>query len=440
MRRIMRPSADDAGQPAPGGEAAAPDATAPIGEPNPGANPFARPADPSAAPQEEPAGTAEAAEQPVAGEQPTQVLPAAGPQAVATDEAEPSGQQPAADATAAIPVAPPAPKRRLFRRRPKPVLPLDPAAEPAPVAEAAVVLPEPQGPAGLDPAEAALRPPAGRRGRLRRRLRYLRRARELMLRDLGGLVFEIHRTGGGDMTSHAPVVAGKVDRLRQVDAESIALETALDAPRGEAVVFQPGVGGTCAVCGELYASTARFCSECGTSTTAVVATEEPAPSPVVGPHDGEPGGSLGFAKAGHAPFTSGDPLAQRPAAEPATVVEPPAAEEAAPATVAAEPEPVASEPAAAETEPAAAETEPAGSEPAAADTAEPADPAGSEPAESEPAAADPAEPAEPAGSEPAAAGPAETPASQPARIEPERNGVVPPTLSPGDPLATRERS
>ncbi|HZB75989.1 MAG TPA: hypothetical protein VE526_07180, partial [Solirubrobacteraceae bacterium] len=70
---------------------------------------------------------------------------------------------------------------------------MTPDGEPQPIAEAAVVLPPPEGPAGLDPAEADARPLAGRRARLRRRLRYLRRARELMLRDLGGLVFEIHR-------------------------------------------------------------------------------------------------------------------------------------------------------------------------------------------------------------------------------------------------------
>ena len=62
------------------------------------------------------------------------------------------------------------------------------------------------------------------------------------------------------MTSHAPIVTGKVDRIRQVDAESVALETALGAPRGETVVFQPGIGGTCVVCGELYPSDARFCA------------------------------------------------------------------------------------------------------------------------------------------------------------------------------------
>src|SRR4051794_30018731 len=33
------------------------------------------------------------------------------------------------------------------------------------------------------------------RGRMRRRLRYVRRAREIALRDLGGLVFDLHRFG-----------------------------------------------------------------------------------------------------------------------------------------------------------------------------------------------------------------------------------------------------
>src|SRR3954454_18534658 len=34
-------------------------------------------------------------------------------------------------------------------------------------------------------------------------------------------------------------------------------------PRGETVIREPGVGGTCARCGELHASDARFCSHCG---------------------------------------------------------------------------------------------------------------------------------------------------------------------------------
>jgi hypothetical protein len=133
----------------------------------------------------------------------------------------------------------------------------------APAPPTPVLLADPNTPAGVDPAEAPIRPPAGRRGRLRRRLRYLRRARELMLRDLGGLLYEVHRTGGGRIEAHATVVGAKVQRIAGLDAEAHALETALAAPRSETVVFEPGVGGTCATCGELYSSDARFCSNCG---------------------------------------------------------------------------------------------------------------------------------------------------------------------------------
>ena len=119
----------------------------------------------------------------------------------------------------------------------------------------AVLLADPSVPAGVDPAAAPFRPPAGRRGRLRRRLRYLRRARELMLRDLGGLLYEIHRTGGGRVDQHATIVRAKVQRIAGLDAEAHAIEGALAAPRSETVVFEPGIGGTCAVCGELMAAT-----------------------------------------------------------------------------------------------------------------------------------------------------------------------------------------
>jgi hypothetical protein len=361
MRRIMRPSADDAGQPA----AAAPETEAPIGEPNPGANPFARPAD---------AATAQPADGDAA--QPAD----AGAEAQATEAraVEPADTASATDETAVLPAVEPQaederpgsegeqlpqPKRRLFRRRRAEAPFVLEEAPPPAVAEAAVVLPKPEGPAGLDPAEAEMRPPAGRRGRLRRRLRYLRRARELMLRDLGGLVYEIHRTGGGDMTSHAPIVTGKVDRIRQVDAESVALETALGAPRGETVVFQPGIGGTCVACGDLYPSDARFCANCGRSTTEPPVTEADAaaadPSPV------DPRGTLNL-------FAPLEAERTAPAEEPAAIEMP-----AAQPTV---------------TEPATAEEPTQGGEPAAP------------------------------------------------RHEPGVNGTAPPTLQPGDPLASRERS
>jgi hypothetical protein len=190
--------------------------------------------------------------------------------AATTTETPPPAPQEAAAATPsesgdAPGQAPEHARRRLFRRRPK-----QPRASAPPV-----LLADPNVPAGVDPAEAPMRPPAGRRGRLRRRLRYLRRARELMLRDLGGLLYEIHRTGGGNVDAHSTVVGAKVQRIAGVDAEAHALETALGAPRGETTVFEPGVGGTCATCGELYGSNARFCSNCGTPIGAVAAAKPP---------------------------------------------------------------------------------------------------------------------------------------------------------------------
>ena len=135
---------------------------------------------------------------------------------------------------------------------------------------------DPELPAGVDPAEAAVQPPKGRRGRLRKRLRYLRRARELMLRDLGGVLYEVYRTGSGRVEAHAAIIGPKVSRLAALDSEAHALEAALGAPHGQAVMFEPGVGGACAVCGELYASGARFCSRCGTATKLVPAPDSAA--------------------------------------------------------------------------------------------------------------------------------------------------------------------
>ena len=154
------------------------------------------------------------------------------------------------------------------------------------VADAPVLRADPGVPAGLDVAGAAPRVVTGRRGRLRRRLRYLRRARELMLRDLGGLLYEVHRTGDGDVTAHTATIGAKVERLAGLDAEAAAIETTLGATRGEAIVFEPGVGGACDVCGELYGSAARFCSHCGTPAGAparvtTASSGDPRPVPVM---------------------------------------------------------------------------------------------------------------------------------------------------------------
>jgi hypothetical protein len=179
----------------------------------------------------------------------------------------PAGESETGQQAAAVPA--PKPRRwRPFGRRAKEI-PAAAAVSPPPVLRA-----DPNVPAGVDPAAAPMRPPAGRRGRLRRRLRYLRRARELMLRDLGGLLYEIHRTGGGNVEAHANVVGAKVQRIAGLDAEAHALETALAAPRADSVVFEPGVGGTCTTCGELHGSDAHFCANCGTPIGTVAEATE----------------------------------------------------------------------------------------------------------------------------------------------------------------------
>jgi hypothetical protein len=115
-------------------------------------------------------------------------------------------------------------------------------------------------PAGAEPADPAAPPqPSFRnRGRLRRRMRFLRRVRELGFRDLGGLVFDQHKF-------HRPneeLVRGKVAALAAVDSELRALEEALGEKRDITELREPGIT-ACPRCGTLHGSDARFCPSCG---------------------------------------------------------------------------------------------------------------------------------------------------------------------------------
>jgi hypothetical protein len=155
-------------------------------------------------------------------------------------------------------------------------------------------------PAGVDPEEIARRPNTRRRGSLRRRLRYLQRVREVMLRDLGGLVYEIRRREPGAAEA---LVDAKVQRLAAVDAELRELEEAL-GPRGETVLREPGIGGSCPACGELHPSDARFCAGCGSALppqAAPPAAEEPAPGPAPTAAVVEPAPELPSTAASEAP-------------------------------------------------------------------------------------------------------------------------------------------
>ncbi|MDW5593973.1 hypothetical protein VSS74_06490, partial [Conexibacter stalactiti] len=103
------------------------------------------------------------------------------------------------------------------------------------------------------------RPGFRERGRMRRRLRYLRRLRELQVRDLGGLAFDLRRFE----RKRDDLVAQKVDQIRACDDELHALETALEERRDVRDVRLPGIGGSCPRCFSIYGSSDRFCAHCG---------------------------------------------------------------------------------------------------------------------------------------------------------------------------------
>jgi hypothetical protein len=131
----------------------------------------------------------------------------------------------------------------------------------------------PARPRADDPAQPSSSPPAPpvakagepsggagfrERGRLRRRLRYLRRARELGYRDLGGFLFDLHRFG----RESDDLVKNKLDALAAIDKELRSLETALGERREVAVLREPGIG-SCVRCGALHGSADSFCPHCG---------------------------------------------------------------------------------------------------------------------------------------------------------------------------------
>jgi ribosomal protein L40E len=184
-------------------------------------------------------------------------------------------------------------------------------------------------PAGQEP--AAGKPSFRHRGRMRRRLRYLRRVRELGFRDLGGLVFDQHR-----FTRPNPELVGaKLGALAAVDAELRALEHALADRRPITELREPGVS-VCPRCGALHGSDAHFCPSCGapfqgpraiagigegvSTTVGEIGTLEPTAPAQIGPPAPEPYGSQPLWAQQRA--ETGEPGAGR--AEPAA---PPAAEQ-----------------------------------------------------------------------------------------------------------------
>ncbi|MCW3033210.1 MAG: zinc ribbon protein [Solirubrobacterales bacterium] len=140
--------------------------------------------------------------------------------------------------------------------------------------------PAAQGPQDSQPTEA---PPSDgqpgfrSRGQARRRARFLRRARELAYRDLGGLVFNLHRFG----QRNDALVLAKLGTLSHIDAELRAIETALAERHPVTVLREAGIT-ACPRCAAIHGSEDRFCPNCG------LPMSRHADLPVAGAPAGEP--------------------------------------------------------------------------------------------------------------------------------------------------------
>jgi hypothetical protein len=178
------------------------------------------------------------------------------------------------------------------------------------------------------------------RGRARRRARFLRRARELAYRDLGGLVYNLHRFG----QRNDPLVLAKLNTLTLIDNELRTIEAVLEDRRPITVLREAGIT-ACPRCAAIHGSEDRFCPNCG------LPMSRHADLPIAGAPAGSPPAADGGAPpahAGQAPHPGhtpapaagapqpGAPQPQAPAAAsaqaPPPVAATPAARPAAPAT------------------------------------------------------------------------------------------------------------
>jgi hypothetical protein len=117
---------------------------------------------------------------------------------------------------------------------------------------------DPAADAPVDSASPPSPPGFGARGRVRRRVRFLRKARELAYRDLGGLVYNLHRFG----QRNDSLVLAKLATLSRIDAELRALEAALSERQPITVLREAGIT-ACPRCAAIHSGEDRFCPNCG---------------------------------------------------------------------------------------------------------------------------------------------------------------------------------
>jgi len=207
-------------------------------------------------------------------------------------------------------------------------------AEPQPAGDPVQAHGEPQGEHAAPPAppqpQAPARPGFRERGRLRRRLRYLREVRELGYRDLGGLVLDQHRF----QRPNEELVEGKVEAIEALDREMRAIEQALNESTPYTELFIPGLS-ACPRCGALHGSDANFCPQCGLSfkgprTVAGVGTADGAGVPDPGyqppPASAPPGYPAASQPYAYPPAPQGEPVPPAPQPEPVPEAPQPAQE------------------------------------------------------------------------------------------------------------------
>jgi len=168
-------------------------------------------------------------------------------------------------------------------------------------------------PAGQDPAAAGATT-ARERGVMRRRVRRLRRVREVLLHELGALVFEMERRG----RRREALLRRKVDQLRVVDDEAAGLAAALGGDRSLFEIVSAGIVGACRTCGTLVSTDARFCSNCATPVSAQAERSVPVAA-ATPPAAAAPGGEAGTpadSPPATATLATGGPPAPAPSATP----------------------------------------------------------------------------------------------------------------------------
>jgi hypothetical protein len=113
------------------------------------------------------------------------------------------------------------------------------------------------------PPRRAVRLGLRERARLRRRVRFLRKQRELQIRDLGGLIFDMYRFG----SIRQDLVREKLRLMFEADRELRDFEAMLGGRRRPLEVREPGVAGSCPRCLTLYSTDAHYCWRCGLPLT-----------------------------------------------------------------------------------------------------------------------------------------------------------------------------